>query len=125
MDEYKEMIRKHAEFSDYKKVRDDKFKHESQSRLTKIAKKKIETTMIGALSSFEEHFGFLWARNQTGGEMTEEQRLAYELYQKVRQEVLDNGNNQARNMEIEINNYEVKWLRYSTSIPVKKIGQGE
>ena len=46
--------------SDYKKARDRKYKAESKDRLSKILKKKIQTTMIGALSTIEENFGFLW-----------------------------------------------------------------
>ena len=53
MDEFNELIRQQKE---YKSVRDDKYKYDSKHRLSKILKKKVETTMIGALSSLEEHF---------------------------------------------------------------------
>ena len=62
MDEFNELIRQQK---GYKSVREDKFKHDSKHRLSKILKKKVETTMIGALSSVEEHFSFLWT-NQSG-----------------------------------------------------------
>ena len=45
---------------DYQKVRDEKYKSDSKDRLATLLKKKVQTTMIGALSSIEEHFGFLW-----------------------------------------------------------------
>ena len=103
--------------TEYKQLREEKFKQDSKERLGKILKKKVETTMIGALSSIEEHFGFLWGSSD---EMTEEQQSMYDIYQKVRSEILDKGNSQARNIDIELNQYELKWLRYSVTIPVKK-----
>ena len=56
MDNFEELIRKQSE---YKSVREDKYKQDSRDRLSKILKKKVETTMIGALSSMEDHFSFL------------------------------------------------------------------
>jgi hypothetical protein len=41
-----------------------------------------------------------------------------DLYNKVRSEILDKGNNQARNIDAELSQYEVEWLRYSMKIPV-------
>ena len=115
MDEFNELIRQQKE---YKSVREDKFKHDSKHRLSKILKKKVETTMIGALSSLEEHFSFLWS-GQSGGDLTPEQQIMYDTFQKVRSEILDKGNTQARNIDAELNQYDVKWLRYSVNIPVK------
>ena len=54
--------------------------------------------------------------------MTQEKKFMYELFQKVRSEILDKGNTQARNIDAELNQYEVKWLRYSVNIPIKPTG---
>ena len=43
----------------YKKDRDSRLQASSNERLLKIARKKIQTTMIGALDSLEKGFGFL------------------------------------------------------------------
>lgn len=102
--------------SDYKKTRDQKYKLDSKDRLAKILKKKIQTTMIGALSTIEENFGFLW--NTNSGELTKEQEHMKELYNKVRSEILDKGNNQARNIDAELSQYEIEWLRYSLKMPI-------
>ena len=56
MDDYNELVRQQT---DYKQKREGKYKCESRDRLAKILKKKVETTMIGALSSVEENFSFL------------------------------------------------------------------
>lgn len=100
--------------SEYKKTREQKYKIESKDRLSKILKKKIQTTMIGALSSIEENFGFLW--DDSKSPLSKE--AMKELYNKVRSEILDRGNNQARNIDAELAQYDVEWLRYSVKIPV-------
>jgi len=116
-DNYNNLIRNHAE---YKKIREDKYVSESKDRLSKILKKKVETTMIGALSSIEAHFGFLW-QVENGEETTPEKKVMYEIYQKVREEVLNKGNTQARNVDAELNQYNVNWLKYQNVIPVKEV----
>jgi transcription termination factor Rho len=114
MDNFDNLIR---EKSEYKTAREDKFKNDSKVRLSKILKKKVETTMVGALSSVEEHFSFLWTSDNN--ELTPEQKIMFDTFQKVRSEILDKGNTQARNIDAELNQYDVKWLRYSMNIPVK------
>lgn len=104
---------------DYKQIRDDKYRQDSKDRLAKIVKKKVETTMIGALSSIEQNFGFLWESKD--GKLTQEQQIMFDVYQKVRSEILDKGNTQARNIDAEFAQYEVNWLKYSITIPVKNV----
>jgi hypothetical protein len=101
---------------DYKAKRTDRYKQDSKDRLSKILKKKIQTTMIGALSTIEEHFGFLW--NNEENPTNDQQKLMQDLYNKVRSEILDRGNHQARNIDAELSQYEVEWLRYSLEMPV-------
>ncbi len=113
-DNYAELIRQK---SDYKQQREDKYKVDSKERLSKIIRKKIETTMIGALSSIEENLGFLW-NHDGAGEASSEQAYMKEIYQKIRSEVLDKGNNQARNVDAELSQYDIKWLKYTMNIPV-------
>lgn len=91
-----------------------KYKQESRERLKKIARKKIQTTMIGALDSIEKKFGFLWQ-----GDSSQDKRL-HDLFMELRQEILDRGNDQMRNLDSEINQYDVEWLRYHLTLPVKR-----
>jgi len=70
------------------------------------------------VNPIEKHFGFLWQGNPE--DLTDEQKMMYDLYQKTRQEILDKGNAQAKNIDAELAQYDIKWLRYSTVIPVKK-----
>jgi|TARA_Y100000741_G_C17890622_1_gene410970 hypothetical protein len=112
---FSEMLKEKA---NYKEMREEKYRTDSRDRLSKILKKKIETTMIGALSSIEEHLGFLW--DAKDGQLTEDQVYMKDLYQKVRSEILDKGNTQARNVDAELSQYDVKWLKYTIKMPVIK-----
>jgi hypothetical protein len=101
----------------YKTDKEKKYNDSSKERLSSIAKKKIETTMIGALSSIEGHFGFLWGHDN-GEELTPEQQHLKSIYDEIRSEILDKGNNQIRNLESELSYYEIKWLRYQMNLPL-------
>jgi len=116
-DSYAELVRKSEK---YKTDKTNKYKEVSKDRLLKISKKKIQTTMIGALSTVEKHFGFLWG-HESGEALTPEQEHVKQLFDEVRSEILDRGNNQARNLEAEFNNYEINWLRYQITLPVKDV----
>ena len=119
---YAELVRK----SDaYKTEKNSKYKEISKDRLLKISKKKVQTTMIGALSTIEKHLGFLWGY-ESSEPLTPEQEHLKQLYEEVRSEILDRGNNQSRNLEAEFANYDINWLRYQITLPVKNINkQGE
>jgi hypothetical protein len=114
---YAELVRKSEK---YKTDKTNKNKEMSKDRLLKISKKKIQTTMIGALSTVEKHFGFLWGHENPDA-LTPEQEHMKELYDLVRSEILDRGNNQGRNLETEFMNYDITWLRYKITLPVKPL----
>tara|TARA_Y100000310_G_C20530756_1_gene738321 strand:+ start:270 stop:650 length:381 start_codon:yes stop_codon:yes gene_type:complete len=102
---------------DFKHKKDEKFKEASKSRLSKIAKKKIQTTMIGSLSTVEKFFGFLWSHGDND-ELTPEQEHMKNLFDEARAEILDRGNSQIRNLEAEVAQYDVTWKRYHVTMPV-------
>lgn len=52
--------------------------------------KKFQTTMIGALARFEEGFGYLWEDEHPERERFEN------LWDDIRNSILNNGNKQAR-----------------------------
>jgi len=104
----------------YKVDKDSKFKEDSKDRLLKISKKKVQTTMIGALSTIEKHFGFLWGYEEEDN-LTDEQKHMRDIFEEARSEILDKGNSQIRNLEAEFSQYDIKWLRYSMTLPVKTV----
>ena len=59
---------------DLKQAREERYKDISRDKLFKASKKKIQTTMIGSLSTIEEQFGFLWGFDILESERTPEQK---------------------------------------------------
>ena len=100
--------------------KDDLYKEKSKDRLTKNCKKKIQTTMIGALSSIEDHLGFLWG-HKSDEALSEEQEKMRQLYEELRSEILDKGNTQMRIIDSELTQYDINWNRYQYQIPIKPL----
>lgn len=109
---------------DYKKSREDRYKEVSKDALFKASKKKIQTTMIGALSTIEEHFGFLWGFELPEEQLTPEQKHVKSIFEDVRAKILDRGNTQIRSLESEFVNYEISKKKYFINLPIAK-NQGE
>lgn len=97
---------------DKNKIHADK----SHDRLERIACQKIKTTMIGAIASIEEHLGFLLDEEESGQDNRE-------LFNKLRSEILDKGNQQIRNLNKEFKLYDISLRRYQYTLPVRKIGE--
>lgn len=96
---------------------DKDYQKKSKERLEKIATKKVTTTMIGALSSFEEEFGHLWGQGKTSLSANEE--LMRNIWNEVRKKILDTGNNQIKNLKEEFSQYTIEWNRYQYTILFK------
>lgn len=110
MDDFQGYFKKHSEF---RKKRDELQKDASKQRLLKATKKKVQTTMIGALDSVEKHLGFLWNVENPG---LQENQLR-NIFEDLRSEILDRGNNQMRSLENEFSHYDVTWKRYNIQLP--------
>jgi hypothetical protein len=131
MDEYNE-LRQRAELN--KKRREElhkKFLEDSKEKLGNISERKVRTSFIGALAQFEAFFGFLWGQ-VSPEDLTDEQLEILDLVQqkgfdvylkdlwnKAREKVLTNGNNQIRGLKDEFQQYTIEWNRYKTILPVK------
>ena len=103
--------------TDYKTVRSQKMKSEMKKRLAVNMKKKIKTTMIGSIDSIETKLGFLWKEDSPFDKDTQE--MLTTIFQELRSEILDKGNSQIRNVDAELSEYEVVWLRNHMDIPIK------
>lgn len=85
----------------------------AKNKLKGDIKKKITTTMIGALSAFENGFGKLWAIDKENEEdLTEREKKFNELWLRVREEILDNGNAQIGAILKELDAYLIERKRY-------------
>lgn len=99
-----------------KEIKQKQYEEDSKDRLTKIGSKQIRTTMIGALAAIEKKFGHLW--NHLGVPETEEEKQYKLVYDELRKDILDKGNQQIHNFTQEINQYQIVWKRYSITLPV-------
>ena len=115
--EYDKFIKNSLE---YKNAREQRSKDVSHDTLFKNTKKKIQTTMIGSLSDIEEHFGFLWNFGEDESQLTEEQKHIKSIYEEARAKILDRGNTQIRDLELEFINYEISRKKYHIKLPVAK-----
>ena len=113
--EYDKFIKKSLE---YKNTRDQRSKDVSYESLLKYAKKKVQTTMIGSLSDIESFFGFLWEFGEPDPQLSEEQKHMKEIFEEVRAKILDRGNTQIRDLELEFVNYEISRKKYFIKLPV-------
>lgn len=87
---------------------DKEYMQKSKERLEENACKKIKTTMIGAIEAIENNFG-----PYLHGELKE-------VFQKTREEILNKGNKQIKNMSEEFKHYDINWKRFTMRIPMKR-----
>tara|TARA_B110000503_G_C7121078_1_gene402558 strand:+ start:538 stop:834 length:297 start_codon:yes stop_codon:yes gene_type:complete len=62
--------------------------------------KRIQTTMIGALSKMENNFGHLWGHFGEG-ELSSQEELFADLWDETRNSILNQGNKEIRNLKQE------------------------
>lgn len=79
---------------------------ENTERLKFYVSKRIETTMIGALAKIEKNFGHLWGHRKPESEpLTAEEEYFADLWDFTRNQILNHGNNQIRNLDDDFNKY--------------------
>ena len=105
---------------DAKQSNEKKYKDSSKQRLQAMLRKKFQTTMIGALAKFEDKLGYLWGHGIPAGELTPEEREFREIWEEIRTEILNNGNNQIRSTNEELTRYDVTWNGYQYNFPIAK-----
>lgn len=92
-------------FEENKQKNKQRFEQRSKKHLFESVKQKIKTTMIGSLAEFEQAFGYLWGFGSSNP--TPQQRQLKELWERTRTNILNNGNNQIRNIEQEMALYDI------------------
>ena len=79
-----------------------------------LATKRIETTMIGALSRFEESFGKQWGHFKTEDEeLTEKEAALEDLWSHTRNSILDHGNKQIRALASDIRKHNSPEIKFN------------
>jgi hypothetical protein len=96
-----------------KTLKEQREKEICKDKLLKASKKKIQTTMIGAIYSLEQKMSFLWDSNES----VEDAAYFKNLFEELRSEILDKGNNQIRSLESEFQKYEIVYKKYYYQLP--------
>lgn len=91
---------------------DENRKVDSKKRLQRILERKLKTSFIGALSKFEAVFGRLWGHGKDRADLTESEIRFRSLWELARTEVLNNGNNQIRAVQQELDLYTINFDGY-------------
>ena len=81
----------------------------SKDRLIETGSKRIKTSFVGAVAAIEKHMPFLFE--------TEEGK---EIFASVKKEIFDNGNDQIRDFEKDLDVYEINFKQYRLEL---KIGE--
>lgn len=81
---------------------------ELKERLKRSISTKMRTAFIGALSQFEQFFGTIWGHNKPEEILTINQLEMKKRWEQVRNNILNNGNNQLRAAEAELETYDIR-----------------
>ncbi len=114
-----------------KKIREEQQGAVAGHGLFKRSKKKVLTTAIGALHAIEQELGFLWGweplaegdKKPSTAHLSPEQLELREIYEKIRAEILDNGNTQILLMSEDFNDYDINRKKHRINLPVRKLGE--
>jgi len=101
------------------KANAEKVAANSKEKLIKSLRKKFQTTMIGALVRVEDNFGSLWGHGKLEADLTDDEAANREVWNLVRNEILNNGNTQLRHAVDELSRYRVTYEGFKMSLPVK------
>lgn len=105
-----------------RKLNEERAQQNSKKQLMSNVQKKMKTTMIGALATFEEGFGHLWGHGKHIDDLTPSEEEYRQIWDAVRSTVLDKGNNQSRAAMDEIAQYTMNWNRFNMNLVVKPKG---
>jgi hypothetical protein len=75
-----------------------------KERFKLVCERKILTTMMGAISRFEDFMGHMWGKGADDG-LTDEQLQNLERWKLLRKEIMDNGHKQLRGLKCEIDQH--------------------
>lgn len=76
--------------------------------------KRFQTAMIGSLARMEDYFGFLWGHDEDEDNLTNKQLENSELWEELREEILDHSNYQMRCALNDLKNYLTQKLEHDT-----------
>lgn len=87
-------------------------KGSGKRRLNDVLKKLLTTLMIGSISEFEKHFGEDWGHGLMDDQRTDDQLDDKAVWNQCREKIMDLGNKLIKDMNKELNNYNVESVKY-------------
>ena len=92
---------------------DEAYDRKSKDLLKKIVQTRLRTAFIFPIAELEKMFGHLWDKTKEDHEV-EGPEFYEDLFQRLRKAILDNGNNQIRNMEKDLEeSFEVRFKKHT------------
>lgn len=89
-----------------------KMRSEKDLELEANCKRAIRTAFIGAISQFEQSFGYLWGHGKKPEYLTENEKKFQKLWLQTRENILDSGNRQSRIINKEFEKFVVEYVGY-------------
>ena len=86
--------------------------HQHKRHLLNKIETRFKTIMIGSLAKIEDNLGFLWAYD-TDDKLTDEQQKYLDIWENLRNEILNHGNYHLREGLDDIEDYFDREERYS------------
>jgi len=95
-------------------------KPDNKESLKNNLKKRVRTTMIGAIAAIEDEFGFLFGHGKI--ELTQEEKALDHIFQEIRGRILDLGNEQIEKIESDVEPYNIEGPYYKYDFKIIKKG---
>lgn len=98
-----------------KRKNQERYKEYSKNKLKSVIVSRMKTNMIGTLAIIEKTIGHLWGIDNDG-ELTPDQEEMLDMWEDIRTQILDLGNNNIRITEEELSRYTINWDRYKIDL---------
>jgi hypothetical protein len=98
----------------------ENYAERSAERLRNSIERHFRTTFIGALSAFEDAYGWQWGHRLPPDQLTNDELKCRRQWEAVRTQILNNGNGQLRAALMELSEYDVKWKRHRLDLEVRQ-----
>ena len=99
---------------------EENYQKYSKLKLVKSIDTKLNTTMIGAISAFEEEFGELWGHGLDETELSETHKAVRKRWLDARCKILNKGNSQRRKLSSELESYSVRYNGYTLNMLIER-----
>lgn len=94
---------------DHIEKKEDSYSKGSRQKLKAAMRHKIKRTFVGCLDALEKELG-----------ISDNDRVDNEMFKRLRSKILSIGNDQIRNMELELEKYNIEFIPYHVTFTVER-----